>query len=352
MKLGETINILRRKEGLTQTELADKLGVTEQTVSKWENDKCYPDISLLPLLANIFHCSVDAVLGIEGETYIDGVQKVINAYNKCTSLEQEIELLREALTRFPNNNELKHKLAHSYFMAWRITDEAQERQMHYNRVIGYCESIISAFKDDSELDKAYDLLIQIYAENGEYEKALHSCNCLSSKSWKNRLVGIAQIYKESNNCEFSKYAQNTLFELQTAMRLISQLYCNSLIQNKKYDEALIFCETQGKILSLFDRPDCDLYLCEKMMLAFQFADIYKKKSQINNVYDSLSKMCDFAKLQIAKGVEHSFSENPNLHYVKVKEPYMYESEIKDFVNTFLDKFADVLDTEQLEKVKI
>ena len=67
MNLGKNIKTLRKQVGITQTELADKLGVTEQTVSKWENDKCYPDVSLLPLLANIFNCSVDAVLGIDND---------------------------------------------------------------------------------------------------------------------------------------------------------------------------------------------------------------------------------------------------------------------------------------------
>ena len=55
MNLGNNIKTLRKQVGLTQTELAEKLGVSEQTVSKWENDKCYPDVSLLPLLANIFN---------------------------------------------------------------------------------------------------------------------------------------------------------------------------------------------------------------------------------------------------------------------------------------------------------
>ena len=60
--LGKRISTLRREKELKQDELAEKLGVSSQAVSKWENDQTCPDISLLPLLANIFNISVDELL--------------------------------------------------------------------------------------------------------------------------------------------------------------------------------------------------------------------------------------------------------------------------------------------------
>lgn len=352
MNLGNNIKTLRKKFGLTQTELAEKLGITEQTVSKWENDKCYPDVSLLPLLANIFNCSVDALLGIVSDTYGVGMQKALERYNNCNDYNEEIEILLEALTKYPNNNELRHKLAHAYFMAWRMEDVKETKREIFNKVVNYCNSIIFCYQNDAELDMANDLLIQIYAENGDYEKALKTCNQLSVASWKNRIVGIAQILKESNSREFSKYAQNTMFELQTAMRLVCQLYYNSLIEERKYDKAMLICELQQRILSMFDTDSSILYLCEKMTLSFQMASIYKKNGLPDNVHNSLLEMLSFAKSGIEKGGEHSFSENPILSQVNENEPYMTECETKRFVNTFLDKFADVISLEEMQKLKI
>ena len=60
--LGKRIGMLRRQKGLKQDELADKLGVSPQAVSKWENDQTCPDISLLPRLADILGVSVDELL--------------------------------------------------------------------------------------------------------------------------------------------------------------------------------------------------------------------------------------------------------------------------------------------------
>ncbi|MDF2936876.1 MAG: family transcriptional regulator [Paenibacillaceae bacterium] len=56
---------LRKQQGLTQEALADRLGLTFQAVSKWENFQSSPDIQLLPRLAEIFQVSVDRLFGIE-----------------------------------------------------------------------------------------------------------------------------------------------------------------------------------------------------------------------------------------------------------------------------------------------
>jgi len=61
--LGKRIVANRKRIGLTQDQLADRLGVTAQAVSKWENDQSCPDIATLPKLADIFGITLDALLG-------------------------------------------------------------------------------------------------------------------------------------------------------------------------------------------------------------------------------------------------------------------------------------------------
>ena len=63
--MGKCIAQYRRKQDLTQDALAGKLGVSNQAVSKWESDQCYPDIMLLPKLADIFSVSLDELFGRE-----------------------------------------------------------------------------------------------------------------------------------------------------------------------------------------------------------------------------------------------------------------------------------------------
>jgi transcriptional regulator with XRE-family HTH domain len=63
--LGKRIVHNRKRLGLTQDALAERLGVTPQAVSKWENDQSCPDIAMLPRLAEIFGITTDSLLGLE-----------------------------------------------------------------------------------------------------------------------------------------------------------------------------------------------------------------------------------------------------------------------------------------------
>lgn len=65
MTLGEKLSEKRRSKNMTQDEVAEKLGVTPQAVSKWENDASCPDISLLPTLASLYETSIDELLSKE-----------------------------------------------------------------------------------------------------------------------------------------------------------------------------------------------------------------------------------------------------------------------------------------------
>lgn len=61
--LNEQIAFLRKAKNVTQEEMAQSLGVTNQSVSKWESAQCCPDIQLLPAIADYFDVSVDYLIG-------------------------------------------------------------------------------------------------------------------------------------------------------------------------------------------------------------------------------------------------------------------------------------------------
>ena len=69
--LNQQIRTLRSVRGMSQVELARRLGVTKQSVSNWENDNIQPSIEMLKKLANIFSVSTDYLLGLEKEEFID-----------------------------------------------------------------------------------------------------------------------------------------------------------------------------------------------------------------------------------------------------------------------------------------
>lgn len=61
-KIGKFIAELRKEQNMTQEEFAEKLGVTNKSVSRWENGKTLPDLSMITILAKEFHVDISEIL--------------------------------------------------------------------------------------------------------------------------------------------------------------------------------------------------------------------------------------------------------------------------------------------------
>ena len=77
MELNKNIRRLRMARGINQVEFAQKIGVTKQCVSNWENDNILPSIEMLVKIAKFFSVSTDSLLGMQNDQviYVDGLME-------------------------------------------------------------------------------------------------------------------------------------------------------------------------------------------------------------------------------------------------------------------------------------
>lgn len=126
--IGNNIKIIRKQIGLTQEELALHIGVTPQAVSRWENGESYPDITLLPALANIFETSIDLLVGmdtIRAETTRYNIHKKAVDYQRKGDYDSAEKTYRDALLIYPNKPGMILGLASTLALKGN-TDEAIE----------------------------------------------------------------------------------------------------------------------------------------------------------------------------------------------------------------------------------
>lgn len=97
MKLGNNLFNARKKSGLSQEEVAEKLGVSRQTISKWELDETLPDIRQSKKLATIYHLSLDEL--IEFDTDLQEIQQVIEKTSE--EKQQEIDWTKVWGEKYP-----------------------------------------------------------------------------------------------------------------------------------------------------------------------------------------------------------------------------------------------------------
>ena len=105
LHLPENLKKYRLLKNLTQEDVAEYLGITAQSVSKWERGESYPDITFLPALANIFETSVDLLIGmdtIRSEETRYNIHKKAVAYQRCGDYNSAEQTYRDALLIYPN----------------------------------------------------------------------------------------------------------------------------------------------------------------------------------------------------------------------------------------------------------
>lgn len=155
LNIGETIKHLRKEREITQEEFAEVLGVSCQSVSRWENHLCYPDIELIPTIAAFFGISTDKLMGVDETAEQEAVERYLHDYQIEMSkgnLDRCITIAREGVAEFPNNYVLLNKLMYALFGSedddgnipeWKENMEKYDAEIIAlgERIMKYCPDI-------------------------------------------------------------------------------------------------------------------------------------------------------------------------------------------------------------------
>lgn len=195
LDLGTKIRQLRRRDGRTQEALAEVLGVTSQAVSRWESGGSYPDMNLIPSIANYFGVTIDALFGYtnQREQKIDELVTQIHDMKwqnngVDNNITECIAFARNALVEFPGNDKLMLSLASVLFTAgyvrygechlidgegYSVYDtEKHKSYAEWREAIPLYEKALETLPNGKFRDRAVDELSQLYVNVGAYEKAL------------------------------------------------------------------------------------------------------------------------------------------------------------------------------------
>lgn len=166
--IGTFLSALRKANGMTQQEVADKLNVSNKTVSKWERDEGCPEIMMLPAIAELYSVTVDEILRGERTT------KTSHEEYKNTKSEERIKyLIGKASTKFTNSSIISIILG---AVALILTYTIGEIVYNYNFLwVGYVIILVLAAASVSVVLVAFNNLISGLRNEDIVEK-----ECLSS----------------------------------------------------------------------------------------------------------------------------------------------------------------------------
>ena len=132
MELCDIIKNLRRKSNMTQEQLAEKLGISAQSVSKWENAVAMPDIMMLPRISEVFGVSIDDLFDLTSEQKLNRIE---NRLDVEQDLPQDVFWDYEEFLKSQLNVE-EHKKRATYLLAylyWNRMDAASRKVSMYAR---------------------------------------------------------------------------------------------------------------------------------------------------------------------------------------------------------------------------
>ncbi len=172
--LGTNIKEYRLKKGYTQEQLAYELGVSSQTVSRWETGTTYPDIVMLPVIAELFDTSIDNLMGYAKECSTTEREAFFAKIHALDTLEK-IACHREILQQYPNDTILQFSLANLlYGLVKKQNDACAEQEVRL-----LCNRILHSNLPDMQCG-AKRLMAFLSAKNGNVEEAMKYVNELPS----------------------------------------------------------------------------------------------------------------------------------------------------------------------------
>lgn len=159
IRMGAKIRSLRKARSISQEILAQYLGVSFQTVSKWENGTTMPDVTMIPAIASFFEVSTDDLFDFNRMETEQKVQQAcwdIAEYRYSEPEKAEADL-RALLKQYPGNEVILNNLIYSL-----------QINKKYSEVIDICKALVEGAKDDGTRYDAARILAETYKSIGEY----------------------------------------------------------------------------------------------------------------------------------------------------------------------------------------
>lgn len=157
MNIAESIRKYRKASGLTQEEMAKRLGVTTPAVSKWENGITNPDIALLAPIARLFHISVDTLLSYRERLTDDEINAIVQKINDMFATEDfatVYEWAERKIKEYPSCNKLIWNVA-IVLEARLIVDDKTDGELYEPQIYTWYEQVLED-EDEDIRNKAAD----------------------------------------------------------------------------------------------------------------------------------------------------------------------------------------------------
>lgn len=165
MDIGKKIKELRKAQNLSQEKFAEFFDITPQAVSKWESGTTYPDITIIPSIANYFNVTIDELFNMDDIRNKEKINSIFASAHRLIdedNIEEAVLLLKNSVKIYPNNYSLISELA----LALTLTNNDDA----YMEAIELSERVLANSTNEKVRSTTRANLCLLYLKTGSQEK--------------------------------------------------------------------------------------------------------------------------------------------------------------------------------------
>ena len=363
MSIGEKIRDLRKSKNMTQEDLAECLNVTISAVSQWEIGKTMPDITMIPIICNVFDVSSDKLLEIDltkKNMEIENIRAEAGKYYTRGFVLEGKEILKQGLINFPNSYGIMCDYVHVLELERDLLSK-EDAKKNEEEIIRLGEKIVAECDDFSIRACTIQKLCMIYSDIGNEDRAIELANKMPSYPLSRESL-LELIYRGER---LRDLATNVLL-YDHVQAMANRIKCNYRMESGEWlytgDERAELVKKQIDFIKLiFEAEDYGFYnetLCDSYkVLASHSARQNDEKQALSYVELSATHAIKFIEYMACKEFKFSSllfkgrTEIPTIHLdSKFNSAYrllqFYKEPQFDFLRTN-ERFIEI--TKELEK---
>lgn len=315
MKIGSVIRQYRKEAGMTQEEMADRLGVTAPAVNKWENGNSNPDIELLAPIARLLHISLDTLMSFQEELTSAEIGGMMGQMDKMFETEEFDKVYEWALGKireYPNCNMLIWQIA-VMFDARRLAGACAEPEKYDEQINAWYEMVLND-ADEEMKHHAADALYGFYLRKKDYTKAEEYLKFFSEYDPMKKIARGRLYLEQGKKEEAYEIFEISLFsEYQTFIFILSFMM-ELALQEGDREKVCFLAEKAGALAQIFDMGK------DKEWPSLSAASLAEKTmEEMNQAADQILRNamipCDFQKSRLFRHMKWgkpdiSFDKDP------------------------------------------
>jgi transcriptional regulator with XRE-family HTH domain len=309
MRISEVIRNYRKKESLTQEQVANYLNISAPAVNKWENGISCPDIALLAPLARVLKIDVNTLLAFNEELTDVEVKKLTKEVGEMASKEgfqKAFEKASDLIKKYPNCDELIYWIS-VVLRIQLLGPQIEEKDKYERKIIAWLELVAVSSKEKTASMAKLELSA-MYRAKKEYKKAQEVLDKIPEVEV-DKKIQQALLFESSGKIDeaygiYEGKLRKNAHETFAALAFIIQL----LYKEKKFSEAEEYIERAKKVTEVFDLGAYHKYQLD-LSLAREKQDKEKAIEMIINMVNEASSMDDSMKSKLYKHMKFNVTNS-------------------------------------------